>query len=87
MTVVLDPVMRHAGVCVAALSRVTIVPLRLGAGFTIWAEKTPLAILVQDEAGTRGYALSGERLPPDAIEALMPGVLDQFAAATRQANP
>ena len=89
MSMVLDPPILARGVFVAALCRVTIVPMRAADGVTVWAEKIPVALLLQRPGeALRCQSPVGDPLTIAQLEALDPGVVARFAeAVARGLNP
>lgn len=79
MSLVLDPVVRARGVAVAALCRVTVVPVARKSGVSVWADKRPLALLLRSDGATRCVMPDGALMPEAEVERLCPGVLVRFA--------
>lgn len=80
MNMVLDAPVCVRGVTVAALCRVTVVPVRVADGVSAWAQKEPVAILLRQGAQTKIYSPDGAVMTPDAIEALCLGAIARFEA-------
>jgi len=78
MSYVLDAPIRAGAVTVAALSRIDLVPAKMERGVSVWSQKRPVAIFVQDSNGLRVFSLDGAELATEAVETLSPGVIARF---------
>ena len=74
MSVVLDAPVTCGAVVVATISRVRVASHGWRSGGMVFAEKTPVAVLVGGADGVRAMSVpQGETLTEDEVEALCPG--------------
>ncbi|MCB1388416.1 MAG: hypothetical protein KDK12_04590 [Rhodobacteraceae bacterium] len=79
--IALGPVLACGGWRVAAVADAHVEAQASGGRLACWGGKAPLAVLVGGAGGVRAWSPAGEALDRAEIEALAPGIWDQFAAA------
>ena len=79
MSVVLDTPVTCGGVEVATISRVRVVSEGWRTGGMVFADKTPVAVLVRGADGVRALSVPrGQALTRNEVEALCPGAWTAF---------
>jgi hypothetical protein len=82
----LSPVRRHGSFRIATLDEREVTAWAIRDRVAVHGTRRPLAVLIATSAGLIARDMEGRPLPPAAIDALCPGALSEFRAATGSAN-